>query len=160
MFFGQYESFMEKAKKVTELLRKLPPKEEMFGFCHGDYNQHNVIFSAQGAAAVHFENFSYHVRIGDLANFIRKMMEKNNWNMELGMDLIHAYDGIRTLSEDELRYLYFCLAYPEKFWKIANRYYNSHKAWLSGRNIEKLEKVIAQEGAREEFLQMLFHFTA
>jgi Ser/Thr protein kinase RdoA (MazF antagonist) len=98
-------------------------------------------------------------RVGDLANFIRKMMEKNNWNAGLGMDLIRGYDRVRKLSPEELKYLYVYLAYPEKFWKIANRYYNSHKAWLSGRNIEKLEKVVAQEDAREQFLQMLFHFT-
>ena len=55
---------------------------------------------------------------------------------------------VRKLSPEELKYLYVYLAYPEKFWKIANRYYNSHKAWLSGRNIEKLEKVVAQEDAR------------
>lgn len=75
------------------------------------------------------------------------------------MDLIRGYDRVRKLSPEELKYLYVYLAYPEKFWKIANRYYNSHKAWLSGRNIEKLEKVVAQEDAREQFLKMLFHFT-
>lgn len=159
MFAGHYNGFMEKAKDVTALLKQIEPEESIFGFCHGDFNQHNVIFSRQGTAIVHFDSFAYHVQVSDLANFIRKMMEKNNWNTGLGMDLIRAYDNVRRLSEQELRYLYLYLAYPEKFWKIANRYYNSHKAWLSGRNIEKIEKVIAQESAREQFLQMLFNFT-
>ena len=75
------------------------------------------------------------------------------------MELIRGYDRVRKLSPEELKYLYVYLAYPEKFWKIANRYYNSLKEWLSGRNIENLEKVVAQEVAREQFLQMLFHFT-
>lgn len=160
MFAGQYTGFMRKAEEVTELLREIEPEERNFGFCHGDFNQHNVIFARQGTVIVNFDCFSYHVRVSDLANFLRKMLEKNNWNTGLGMDMIRAYDGIRKLSPQELRYLYLYLAYPEKFWKIANRYYNSHKAWLSGRNIEKLEKVIAQEDAREQFLLMLFHFTA
>lgn len=160
MFAGHYALFKKKADYVTTLLKEMEPQEDILGFCHGDYNQHNVIFGKTEAAVVHFESFSYHVRISDLANFIRKMMEKNNWNMGLGIDLIRAYDGERKLTGGELRYLYLSLAYPEKFWKIANRYYNSHKAWLSGRNIEKLEKVIDQEEAREQFLQMLFHFTA
>lgn len=55
------------------------------------------------------------------------------------MDLICAYDRVRRLTAVELNYLYLYMAYPEKFWKIANRYYNTHKAWVSGRNIEKLE---------------------
>lgn len=160
MFAAQYAGFVKKAEEVTEMLKEIQPDEQSFGFCHGDYNQHNIIFTKQGTAIINFDCFSYHVRVSDLANFLRKMMEKNNWNMGLGMDLIKAYDQIRKLSPQELRYLYLYLAYPEKFWKIANRYYNSHKAWLSGRNIEKLERVIAQEEAREQFLEVLFHFTA
>lgn len=160
LFAEQYVYFMQKAEAVTELLKNMESEQEMYGFCHGDYNQHNVIFTKKGIAIVHFDNFSYQLRVGDLANFIRKMLEKNNWNTGLGMDFIRAYDGVRRLSSVELKYLYLYLAYPEKFWKIANHYYNAHKAWLSGRSIEKLEKFIRQESAREEFLQMLFHFTS
>lgn len=158
MFGSQYERFKKKAADVTELLKKMELENVEVGFCHGDFNQHNVIFSRQGIAIVGFEHFSYNMQISDLANFMRKMMEKNNWNTGLGMDLIQAYNTVRSLSEIELKYLYVYLAYPEKFWKIANRYNNSHKAWLSGRNIEKLEKVITQEKEREQFLEMLFHF--
>ena len=159
IFAVWYPEYVKKAQETTDILKDLGIQEQLIGFCHGDYNQHNVIFSREGIAVVHFENFLYQESVGDLANFIRKMMEKNNWNAGLGMDLIRGYDRVRKLSPEELKYLYVYLAYPEKFWKIANRYYNSHKAWLSGRNIEKLEKVVAQEDAREQFLQMLFHFT-
>ena len=75
------------------------------------------------------------------------------------MDLVCAYDRVRRLTAVELNYLYLYMAYPEKFWKIANRYYNTHKAWVSGRNIEKLEKFIRQEDERERFLEMMRHFT-
>ena len=158
MFARQYENFFKKADLVTEKLRKMSPKQSLVGFCHGDFNQHNIIFAKEGPAIVNFVNFSYHIRVGDLANFIRKMMEKNNWNAELGIELIKSYEDVRKLEKQELSYLYFYLAYPEKFWKIANHYNQSHKAWLSGRNIEKLTKVIAQEGARERFLEILFQF--
>lgn len=160
LFFGQYATFVEKADRVTAQLREMKAKEGLVGFCHGDYNQHNVVFARKGTAVVHFDSFSYQIRVSDLANFMRKMLEKNNWNTGLGMDFIQAYDRVRKLSETELRYLYLYMAYPEKFWKIANHYYNAHKAWISGRNIEKLQKLIWQEDAREQFLQMLFHFTS
>ncbi len=159
LFFGQYARFMETADRVVELLRETEEEPQMSGFCHGDYNQHNVIFSKGGTAIVHFDGFSWQIRVSDLANFMRKMLEKNNWNTGLGMDLIRAYDGVRSLSAQELRYLYLYMAYPEKFWKIANHYYNARKAWISGRNIEKLEKFIRQEEERERFLETLFHFT-
>jgi hypothetical protein len=84
------------------------------------------------------------------------MMEKNNWNRELGMRLIGAYDRIRPIGEEEYRRLYVLLLFPEKFWKLANHYLNSHKAWVSGRDIEKLDRIMEQEVRREEFLQNLF----
>lgn len=160
LFAGQYNGFMEKAEQVTAMLKEMKPVPEISGFCHGDYNQHNVIFTRRGPAVVHFDSFACQVYVSDLANFMRKMLEKNNWNTGLGMDFIRTYDGVRRMSEQELRYLYLYLAYPEKFWKIANHYFNAHKAWLSGRNIEKLEKLIHQEPARLQFLDMLFHFTS
>ena len=159
LLFSQcYADYIEKAGQVTRLLEQTKLCPQSVGFCHGDYNQHNVIFTKNGIAIVHFDRFTYHISVSDLANFMRKMLEKNNWNMGLGIDMIRAYEKIHPLEKQEMTYLYIYLAYPEKFWKVANHYYNAHKAWISGRNIEKLQKVVAQEEKRSSFLQMLFSF--
>ncbi len=152
LFASQCEKFLKKAAAVTEALRSVECEEALYGFCHGDYNQHSIIFAKQGIAIVGLECFTYDIQIRDLANFLRKMLEKNEWDIELGMALINAYDQIQPIQEQEASYLYFFLAYPEKFWKLANHYNNAHKSWLSERNIEKLEKVISQEEKREAFL--------
>ena len=52
--------------------------------------------------------------------------------------------------------LYYRFAYPEKFWKIVNFYYNSGKAWIPGRNMEKLEKLLMQEKEKKDFLETIF----
>lgn len=156
LFIKQCDVFMKKAIEVTMELKEVTCKEEWYGFCHGDYNQHSIIFAKQGVAVVGLEHFVYDLQIRDLANFLRKMMEKNNWNGELGWELLTAYHEIRPLLEQEKQYLYYSLAYPEKFWKLANHYSNAHKSWLSERNVEKLEKLILQEEKREDFLSLLF----
>lgn len=156
LFAGQCDTFIQKAIAVTDALRDVECREESYGFCHGDYNQHSIIFAKQGIAIVGLERFAYDLQIRDLANFVRKMMEKNNWDAELGMALIEAYNEIHTLKEQEKQYLSFFLSYPEKFWKLANHYNNAHKSWLSERNVEKLEKVILQEEKREQFLSLSF----
>ena len=76
MFAVWYPEYVKKAQETTDILKDLGIQEQLIGFCHGDYNQHNVIFSREGIAVVHFENFLYQESVGDLANFIRKMMEK------------------------------------------------------------------------------------
>ena len=69
------------------------------------------------------------------------------------MDLICAYDRVRRLTAVELNYLYLYMAYPEKFWKIANFYYNSGKAWIPMKNMEKLYRLLDLEEEKKTFLE-------
>lgn len=165
LFMKVYESYKTQANEVTKQLKSQMERlnedlaARMWGISHGECNQHNVIFSQGEWVLVNLEKISYDVMVMDLANFIRKIMEKHNWNMGLGMELITAYDSVRKLLPEELEQLYFRLAYPQKYWKIANHYCSSNKAWISGRDIEKLQKIIEQETERKQFLKMLFYFT-
>jgi CotS family spore coat protein len=156
-FQEQYPHFMECAQNSLRLLGEETPRME-YRLCHGDFNQHNIVGTKSGWQIVNFESLHYDLSVFDLANFMRKTLEKNNWNRELGMEMIEVYGRNRPLSEAQLRQLYLLLLFPEKFWKIANHYYNSHKAWISGRDIEKLDKVTAQEENRICFLENLFSF--
>lgn len=155
MFYGEAKKVIALQKQELEESQGADGKSSIYGICHGDYNQHNVIFSKQGVAVLNFERASYDVQAADLGNFMRKILEKHNWNMGLGMDMLAAYNNVRNLGEQEIRQLYIRLAYPEKFWKIANHYFNTSKAWVCGRNLEKLDKFISQNEARENFLHLI-----
>lgn len=148
----QFPFFAEKAKEALKLLEEDGEAEERI-LCHGAYNQHNVLRTKEGYRVVHFEHFTYDDPMTDLAGYVRKMMEKNNWKEGLGDGLIEAYGESLPLTYRQRRRLGIMLRFPEKFWKIANHYVNSRKAWASGRDLEKLERVIAQEEARQEFLR-------
>lgn len=163
-FLRSFELFYQEAINVVNLQKKIMEQDsgaegikDIYGICHGDYNQHNVLFLRQGMAVLNFEKASYDVQTADLGNFMRKILEKHNWNMGLGMDMLKAYNDIRKLSHQEMAQLYIRLAYPEKFWKIANHYFNTSKAWVCGRNLEKLQKFILQNETRESFLNLIGH---
>ena len=66
------------------------------------------------------------------------------------------YGKEKRLSASDTLQLYYRFAYPEKFWKIANFYYNSGKAWIPGRNMEKLERLLAQRKIKKAFLEQTF----
>ena len=121
-------------------------------FCHGEYNYHNVIWEGTKMAAVNFDRAAPNAQMEDLYMFMRKILEKNHWDCSLGMAMLTAYMKERSLEGDELKYLYTLLLYPEKFWKIANHYYNSRKSWTSCRNTAKLKQVIAQIEERNQFI--------
>lgn len=166
LFMKVYENYKNQAYEVTNQLKKqLEETDEallgkMWGLSHGDYNQHNVLISQGKWVLLNFEKMSYDIMVQDLANFIRKILEKYNWNTGLGIEMITAYDSIRKLLPEELEQLYLRLAYPQKYWKVANHYCSSRKSWISGRDIDKLKKVIEQETERKQFLKMLFYFTS
>ncbi len=157
-----YDYFFDIALQITEEMqyymndKENTDRTEFPIVCHGDYQYHNIIQTTNGTALINFEKCVRDSPIRDLYLFMRKLLEKNNWSQALGDTLLHSYDMVRTLTKEDYKQLYFRFAYPEKFWKIVNFYYNSGKAWIPGRNMEKLEKLLLQEKDRLAFLETVF----
>lgn len=124
-----------------------------YGICHGSYNQHNIILGEEEEAIVHFEKFSRGNQLNDLYQFARKAMEKNHFDFELLKEIFEAYSEKIELEKEDYHYIYVLFSYPEKFWKIANSYYNTNKAFLSPKYLEKLETVIQQETEKHIMLE-------
>jgi len=122
--------------------------------CHGNYNQHNVLFDASGRdiVTVNFERACFSYGVTDLYFFMRKCLEKQNYDVDAGVNIIKEYETVRSLKELEKKILYVLFLYPEKFWKIVNHYYNGNKAWVSQKSISKLQTLIEQENERQNFL--------
>lgn len=120
--------------------------------CHGDYQYHNILLTDIQMHIINFEKCMTDHPVRDIYLFLRKIMEKSNWSQSMGEDLLEAYLTHYELEQEDLRQLYYRLSYPEKFWKIVNFYYNTRKSWIPMKNMEKLEKVIAQEQEKQGFL--------
>lgn len=162
---NSFDYFLEQALAVTEEWREYSDslrekesgaKADTVDFCHGDYQYHNILKENGGWFLVNFEKCLPDDPVRDLYLLLRKLLEKGNWSVALGLELLEAYEKESPLSARSTIDLYYRLAYPEKFWKIANFYYNSGKAWIPGRNQEKLEKLITQEKEKQRFLDEVF----
>ena len=157
---GAMEYFIWQARQVTEswkfFERDREAAQTSARLCHGDYQYHNILRCQDGWRIVNFEKLKQDDPIQDVYLFLRKVMEKNNWSIKQGMDILEAYEAIRNPDEYSRQDLYHRFAYPEKFWKIVNFYYNAPKAWIPEKNLEKLEKVIVQEKAKMNFLKEAF----
>lgn len=147
--------FLEAAEQTLAQWDAFPLELGNFQLCHGDFNQHNVVCTPNGWQLIHFERMQYQLPMVDLANFLRKMMEKHNWKSEVGKELLYAYTQVHPLRKSEGQQLYLLLSFPQKFWKIANHYQRAHKAWILGHDTEKLSKVIAQESMKQQFVEEL-----
>ena len=163
-FLECFEDMYRVAAAVEERLgnssyRRLQKEaKERGSFIHGEYNYHNILITPEGMTAVNFEHVGRDLQAADLAYFLRKVMEKHQWNEKLGAEILRAYCAVNPLSEEEKEYIALRLSYPEKFWKCANTYYNSNKAWISSKSVEKLRISIEQNEIRKRFLEQIFAF--
>ncbi len=123
---------------------------------HGDYNHHNIIIRDGMITITNFERFQVNIPGTDFYYFMRKVMEKKDWNHDLGRKMVEAYQSVRKLTDVELSYIGLRLLYPEKFWKITNYYYNSNKAWVSEKSVEKLKAATLQMEKKKKFIQEIF----
>jgi len=160
-FLQQFEEFYEEAQRAedaaaSEEAGELYAESLKKGcLCHGDYNHHHVLLSDEGTALTEFGHCHYGIQIGDFCQFFRKILEKTNWDQTVGSAMLREYYRVRPLSELERNNLRIRLLYPEKFWKIANHYYGSNKAWQPVKNMEKLNVLTAQRKQKEAFLKIL-----
>lgn len=151
---GGHSAFFEQALEAAQGLEKM----EMGGglcryLCHGDLDQHHVLMGSHYVAIVEYNRMHLGLQVEDLYRFMRKVMEKHNWNLRLGGMMLDAYERVLPMTKEERRALYYLFLYPEKYWKQINYYYNANKAWLPARNIDKLKSLKEQEEARQAFLR-------
>lgn len=124
-------------------------------FCHGNYNYHNIILIGDKIAVVNFEKAGTGLQIKDLYFYMRKVLEKYNWNIEIGYNILEKYNKICPISKEEHKILMVMLEFPEKFWKVVNQYYNSNKSWIPDKNVEKLKMVYTQQQKKEMFIKKM-----
>lgn len=154
-FYDQAVAAMEKLRS-EDILGWRSSMNEKMQLCHGDYQYHNILMEPDRCYIINFEKIIADNPVRDLYLFVRKLLEKNNWDVELGKELLHTYNEERTLQEEDLLQLKYRFCYPEKFWKIVNFYYNSPKSWISCKNGEKLEKLLEQEDAKNTLIRTMF----
>lgn len=152
-----FEAFYDQAlqaQKGLELLGKKGGANQLF-LCHGDLNQHHILTANEQAAFIEFNQMHRGIQMTDLYHFMRKVMEKHNWNEQLGIEMIESYDRQLPLQPVERECLYYLFLYPEKYWKQLNFYYNANKAWIPEKNVEKLKNLESQEAGRKSFLSLI-----
>ena len=154
-----FPEFYEDGKIALEMTQQLDyyinTKDKVTSICHGDYNYHNVLFTSKGVALTHFDKLAIDRPVMDLYYFMRKSLEKNNWDMEKGKAMIEGYIKERPLEKGEYQLLALLFLYPEKYWKVLNQYYNKKKSWMSARSIEKLIEIREQYSARKDFINLM-----
>ena len=153
-----FPEMYEQAQKAQEALAQsaysglLQQAQEKGYICHGAYHQHNVLIGGGQIASVNYEHYETGLQLTDLYQFMRKILEKHNWNIQIGGMMLEEYNRILPLTKEEREVLSILFEYPEKYWKQVNFYFNRNKAWIPARSLEKLQNAANQYPMRNAFI--------
>jgi len=122
-------------------------------FCHHDYTHSNIVFNNAGVLIINFEYCCYELKIYDIANFLRRKMRKCCWCINEARVIIDEYRSVESINDDEFYIMKLLLQFPQKFWRVANRFYNSKRSWSERSFVARLQEVIDEIRWHERFME-------
>lgn len=121
-------------------------------FCHHDYTHSNIILNEEKTYIINFDSCCMELKVYDLTNLLRRKMRKCNWDIKEAKNILEEYHGIEAISEEEFDVLRIMLQFPQKFWRVTNKYYNSRHGWAEKIYIAKLNEVIEESEVHKKFI--------
>lgn len=154
------DGYFDQALAALEYIKSIPLKDETLHPIHGNFSYHSLLTDSpleDGCFVLtSFDKAGFGQQVIDFYYLLRKTMEKNDWNQLLGQQMIDRYLCVRKNSEEERALIKAQIMFPEKFWKIANYYYNNRKSWIPEKNIRKLFSNHDREPLKTAFLDAIF----
>lgn len=123
--------------------------------CHKDYNSHNIFIDNDKIYITNFSDATIDIPILDLYNLIKHRMKKNNWDYSDALLILKEYDKYRSISKKEIELIKILFTFPQKLWRIVNKYYNSRRSWCEKSSILKLNDIKKERDKIEALIKIL-----
>jgi spore coat-associated protein S len=128
--------------------------EEEKGFCHHDFTYHNIVVDeGETFNVIDFDYCKRELRSYDISSFMIKVLKRSNWNIENARLIIDSYNEVSPIKEEEYKVIYAFLLFPQRFWRLANRYYYNEVNWPTNTFNKKLEELIAEQEKYIDFIK-------
>lgn len=142
--------------KTSDYLNLCEKAENDKMFCHHDYTYHNIIIDEKNDVnIIDFDYCKREVRAYDIANFITKVCKKVDWNIDYANKIIEEYNKVSKLSKNEYRVIFAYLLFPQRFWRLANRYYYNEVTWGQITFTKKLNNMVNEQ---EKYINFINQF--
>jgi spore coat protein I len=66
---------------------------------------------------------------------------------------VEEYDKVNTVTDDEKEILKLLLQFPQKLWRIVNKYFNSRRSWCEKNCLAKLQEVKSEKEPLSDFAE-------
>ncbi|WP_125153318.1 CotS family spore coat protein [Clostridium rectalis] len=152
-----YKSLGRRAMKVlneSDYMEICKLTEEEKSFCHHDYTYHNIIIDDNSDVnVIDFDYCKREVRVYDVSSFMIKVLKRVDWNIEYANLIIDSYNSVYPIKENEYKVLFAFLLFPQRFWRLSNRYYYNEVNWPQNTFNNKMEELIAEQEKYTKFIE-------
>ena len=163
LYLKSMEFYKEMAKKALQTLNNssyyelCAEAEKEKGLWHHDYTYHNIILDDNNNVnVIDFDYCKREVRTFDISNFMIKVLKRVDWDIDFAKDILEAYQSVSKLNKEEYKVLYAYLQFPQRYWRLANRYYYNEVNWGQNTFAGKLKAIIDE---KEKYLDFLNKFS-
>ncbi|NLY18088.1 MAG: CotS family spore coat protein [Clostridiaceae bacterium] len=159
LFIENFDDFYETGLKSLDILysskyNKLVEAARKEGIlCHNDYSYQNILIKNDIVSIINFDYCNIELKIYDIVNMLRRRMRKCNWDIQKARMILDTYRKIEPLDKDEIKVMKSMLLFPQKFWRVVNRYYNSKRSWAQRNFTSVLMDVINEKEAHIKFMK-------
>lgn len=124
---SNYQNICKKAKKEKWI-------------CHHDYTYHNIIIGKNNEVSIIDFDYSCHeLPIYDLANYILKALKRFSFDIDMALRILNLYDSVYTINKEDLMLMQAIFEFPQRFWRISERYYEKKTDWSDDTFMDKYE---------------------
>lgn len=152
-----YKELCKRALNILEgskYIKLCQEAEEDKSFCHHDYTYHNIIIDKNGGYnIIDFDYCKREIRAYDISSLMTKVLKRNDWKVEYAKLIINTYNEISPITQDEIRVIYSFLIFPQRFWRLANRYYYNEVNWSLSTFDKKIGGLVEEQEKYTKFIQ-------
>ncbi|MDA8234302.1 MAG: CotS family spore coat protein [Clostridia bacterium] len=123
-------------------------------FNHRDVAARNFVIKPDGTAGLFdFDYCRYDIRTNDLVRLIERTLKNKRWDTKVADRILTLYQEINPIQHDEFPVLLAFFRFPQKLWRVADRYYGNKKPWPEREFLAKINEIMASAEKKEKFLQ-------
>lgn len=151
-----YKSLGKRAMKVldsSDYMDICRVTDEEKSFCHHDYTYHNIVIDNNNEVnVIDFDYCKKEIKSYDISSFMIKALKKLEWNVEYAKLIIDEYNSINVLKPEEYRVIFAFLLFPQRFWRLSNRYYYNEVNWAQNTFNNKIQELINEQNNYMKFI--------
>lgn len=154
-----YKFIMKMAEDSQEILAKSQypaiaseAMEKRF-FIHRDVAGRNFIMHKRAAWLIDFDYARYDIRVVDIVRILERGLRNHKWDISSGKAVINAYNLKNPIKKEEYPVILALLTWPQKIWRLLDRYFNSKRQWQEEGVVRKFNSNLKQIKYQNNFLK-------